>query len=366
MGTMAGRFENNNITNPVVETGIQLCTMKKFLLIVSVGWCFTASAQDPFFSQAFNAPLTLNPASAGNGEMDLRFTAAYKRHFVNVPSGMQYAAVGVDRYVKNLHGGVGLLLTSSREGYLAKNSLHAMYSYALCLPSSRLHLGLQAGVANRSINYNKLYFSNQIDNTGIIPGSVSGVDVALNNNKYFADFAAGFIYYYRDNWMFGGGAHHISQPDESLTSNIYSQLPRRWFGYARYKMDLDEDGDSYFLPSVIFYKQAKNTSSAFGCEYKNARMAIGAWYRSNMNFNNSDAFVVTLSLDLFDRRYNETDRVRVGMAYDATTGKLGFSRSAGSAEGAFVWERLTATGIKSDERCDEDYRMKGTPCPQRF
>ena len=340
--------------------------MKKYLLTGMIFWGLHSFAQDPFFSQAFNAPLTLNPASAGNAEMDLRFTATYKRHFINVPSGMQYAAVGVDRYIKNLHGGVGLLLTSSKEGYLAKNSLQAMYSYALCLPSSRLHLGLQAGVANRSINYNKLYFSDQIDNTGIIPGSVSGVDIALNNNKYFADFAAGFIYYYRENLMIGGGAQHINQPDESLTNNIYSKLPRKWFGYVRYKYDLDEDGDSYLLPSVLLYKQAQNSSTGFGCEYKNARMAIGAWFRTNMNFKNSDAFVVTLSLDLFDRRYNETDRVRVGMAYDATTGKLGFSRSAGSGEGAFIWEKLTASGIKSDERCDADYRMKGTPCPQRF
>ncbi|MEO7765813.1 MAG: PorP/SprF family type IX secretion system membrane protein [Ferruginibacter sp.] len=340
--------------------------MKKILfMVLAFGW-LSSIAQDPFFSQAFNAPLTLNPASAGNAEMDLRFTATYKRHFVNVPSGMQYAAVGVDRYVKNLHGGVGLLLTGSKEGYLAKNSLHAIYSYALCLPDSRLHLGLQAGMSNRSVNYNKLYFSDQIDNTGIIPGSVSGVDLAVNNNKYFADFAAGFIYYYRENLMIGGGAQHINQPDESLTSNTYSKLPRRWFGYLRYKLDLDEEGDSYLLPSVLFYKQALNSSAGIGIEYKNVRMAIGAWYRSNMNFTNSDAFVVTLSLDLFDRRYNETDRVRVGMAYDATTGKLGFSRSAGSGEGAFIWEKLTATGIKSDERCDADYRMKGTPCPQRF
>ena len=340
--------------------------MKKYLLIALLASGLKSSAQDPFFSQAFNAPLSLNPASAGNAEMDLRFTAAYKRHFVNVPSSMQYAAVGVDRYIKNLHGGVGLLLTGSREGYLAKNSLHAMYSYALCLPNSRLHLGLQAGIANRSVNYNKLYFSNQIDNTGIIPGSVSGVDVALNNNKYFADFAAGFIYYYSDKLMIGGGAHHINQPDESLTSNIYSKLPRQWFGYMRYKWNLDEEGDSYFLPSVLFYKQAQNSSAGIGIEYKNARMAIGAWYRSNMNFTNSDAFVVTLSLDLFDRRYNETDRGRVGMAYDATTGTLGFSRSSGSAEGAFIWEKLTSNGTVSDERCDTDYRMNGTPCPQRF
>ena len=51
------------------------------------------------------------------------------------------------------------------------------------------------------------------------------------------------------------------------------------------------------------------------------------------------------------------------MAYDATTGKLGFSRSAGSGEADFIWEKLTSTGIRSDERCDTDYRMNGTPEP---
>ena len=340
--------------------------MKKYLVTSLIFCSVKMFAQDPVFTQAFNAPLTLNPATAGNAEMDLRFTATYKRQWINVPSTMQYAAVGVDRYIKNLHGGVGLLLTNSKEGYLNKNSLHAMYSYALCLPGARLHLGLQAGVANRSINYNKLYFSDQIDNTGIIPGAVSGVDIALNNNKYFADFAAGFLLYLRESWMIGGGAQHINQPDESLTSNTYSKLPRRWFTYARYKMNIDEDGDSYFLPSIIYYQQAKSNAVSIGCEYKNARMAIGAWYRGNVNFKNSDAFAVTLSLDLFDRRYNETDRVRVGMSYDATTGKLGFSRSAGSGEGAFIWEKLTPNGIHSDDRCDADYTMKGTPCPQRF
>ncbi|MEN9570693.1 MAG: hypothetical protein RL172_1924 [Bacteroidota bacterium] len=324
------------------------------------------AAQDPFFTQAFNSPLTLNPATAGTGEMDLRFTAGYKRHWINVPTNMEYAAVGADRYIKSLHGGVGLLLTHSKEGYINKTNLSAMYSYGLCLPGARLHLGLQAGVGNRSVNYDKLYFSDQIDNTGVIPGGISGADRPLNNNKFFADFGAGFLLYLQDKWMIGGGAHHINQPDESLTSNTYSQLPRRWFGYVRYKLDLDEYGDRYFLPSVLYYKQQNSNAMSIGCEYKDARVGIGIWYRSNVNFQNSDAFAVTLSFDLFDRRYNDADRARVGLSYDATVGKLGFSRSAGSGEGSFVWEKLTPNGIRSDERCDADYSMKGTPCPHKF
>ena len=340
--------------------------MKTFFILIFLGWMHIANAQDPFFTQAFNAPLSLNPATAGNAEMDLRFSAAFKRHWINVPSAMQFAAVGVDRYLKDLHGGVGLTLTNSKEGYINKTNVAAIYSYMLCLPNARLHFGLQAGIGNRNVNYSKLYFSDQIDNTGIVPGAISGADKPINNNKYFADFGAGFLLYYKENWMIGAGAHHINQPDESLTSNTISKLPRRWFGYVRYKYDLDEDGERYLLPSIIYYKQQNSNSFSMGCEYKDARVGIGAWYRGNVNFQNSDAFAVTISLDLFDRRYNDNSRVRVGVSYDATTSKLGFSRSAGSAEGAFVWETLTPNGKKSDERCDADYTMKGTPCPARF
>ncbi len=341
--------------------------MRKILIILCLAFLrLIAAAQDPFFTNAFNSPLSLNPATAGTGEMDLRFTATYKRHFINIPSNMEFAAVGVDRFSKTLHGGVGLLLSHSKEGYINKSSLHAIYSYALCLPNARLHLGLKAGLGNRSVNYNKLYFSDQIDNTGVIPGSVSAADRPLNNNKYFADFGAGFLLYYGDSWMIGGGANHINQPDESLTSNIYSRLPIQWFSYVRYKLDLDEFGERYFLPSIIYYQQQKSNSISFGCEYKDARVGIGLWYRGNVNFQNSDAFAVTLSLDLFDRREYEDRRARIGLAYDATVSKLGFSRSAGSGEGAFIWENLTKNGIKSEDRCEEDFRMRGTPCPPRF
>jgi type IX secretion system PorP/SprF family membrane protein len=341
--------------------------MKKiFLSLMVLLLQLYAVAQDPFFTQAFNSPLSLNPATAGTGEMDLRFTATFKRHFINVPSRMQYAVAGVDRYVKNFHGGVGLMLMNSKEGYINKNALYGIYSYGLCLQNARLHLGLQAGIANRNVDYDKLYFSDQIDNTGVIPGAVSGADRPLNNNKYFADFAAGFLLYYGSNWMIGGGAQHVNQPDESLTSNIYSKLPRKWFGYVRYKMDIDEDGFRYFLPSIIYYQQGKSNSVSVGCEYKDARVGIGAWYRGNVDFKNSDAFAVTISLDLFDHRTNDDRRARIGVSYDATTSKLGFSRSAGSGEGAFIYEKLTPKGVKSEDRCEEDYKMTSMPCPPRF
>ena len=62
--------------------------MKTYLKILFIIFPLKIWAQDPFFTQAFNAPLTLNPATAGTVEMDLRFTATFKRQWVNVPSAM--------------------------------------------------------------------------------------------------------------------------------------------------------------------------------------------------------------------------------------------------------------------------------------
>src|SRR3954468_19578866 len=121
----------------MIACQINFNTMKQFLMLI--GWVLlhvSTRAQDPFFTHAFNSPLSLNPATAGTGEMDLRFTATFKRHFINVPSRMQYAVAGVDRYVKNFHGGVGLMIMNSQEGYINKNALYGIYSYGLCLQNA--------------------------------------------------------------------------------------------------------------------------------------------------------------------------------------------------------------------------------------
>lgn len=345
--------------------------MKHLFIFILIIASINAKAQDPVFSQAFNAPLTLNPATAGTAEMDLRFTATYKRHYININSAMQYAAVGVDKYVPKLHGGVGLLATGSSEGYLNKAGLHVIYSYALCLNNARLHLGLQAGMVNRSVQSSKLIFSPQLDNTGVIDNSSPQLDGLVNNKKFYADFASGFLLFWGEHLMLGGGAQHISEPDESLTSNIYSRLPIRWFGYTRYKLYLDEPGYQYMLPSIIVYKQDNWFSYSLGLEYKDARVGLGAWYRGNIKGKNAanlprsdDAFIVTVSIDLFNRYTDNNNRMRIGMGYDATVGKLTSSRSAGSSEAAFVWEKLTANGVPVEDRCNGELEAKPrTGCP---
>lgn len=89
------------------------------------------------------------------------------------------------------------------------------------------------------------------------------------------------------------------------------------------------------------------------------------WYRGNVNFQGSNAIVVTLTLDNFLGNGAGQNKMRVGMAYDATTGSLPFTRTSGSTEVAFEYQVLTNEYLSSDNRCREGIFDRGkTGCYQ--
>jgi hypothetical protein len=106
---------------------------------------------------------------------------------MSIPGGMEYWTVSADKYVPNLSGGLGLMATGSREGFIQSTNIAAQYSFEICndINEWELRLGPQAGVGNRRIDYKHLVFSDQIDNTGIIPGAVSGADVVVITTAIF-------------------------------------------------------------------------------------------------------------------------------------------------------------------------------------
>jgi hypothetical protein len=112
-------------------------------------------------------------------------------------------------------------------------------------------------------------------------------------------------------------------------------------------------------PGVAFYKQANNTSFSGGCEVKSHYINLGVWYRGNVNFQGSNAIVVTLTLDNFLGNGAGQNKMRVGMGYDATTGSLPFTRTSGSTEVGFEYQVLTNDSLSSDNRCREGIYDRG-------
>lgn len=341
----------------------------------------TLYAQDPIFSQAYLSPINLNPAATGAGEKDLRISAIYRRHWWTIPSQMNYMAVSIDKFFPGISSGLGILATSSSEGYLKKTGVYGSYAYTVCsgtesvaangsLPRWFWTGGIQFGLAQRRIDYSKLVFADELNINGIIPGAVSAADPAVNSGKLFPDFAAGMFFNYRftDNsrLLFGLSSHHINRPDESLTNSgdtTRSQLPVRWTGNLLYTYTNPEQTWSFSL-GAIGYRQAKHSSYQVGMEVTQNQVdvSLGLWYRGSVSFRDMNTVSLTLSFNLTGRD-NDRDRIRVGMGHDAQVGKNSYSYTTGSSEVGFVWDH-SSYDQNADDPCKPKISSQSA-CPIR-
>ena len=333
----------------------------KVISILILGCCMHLSlkAQDPVYSQAYLAPINLNPAATGTGDYDLRVSALYRRHWWSIPSQMNYMSFSIDKFIPAINSGVGLLATKTDEGYLKKTGIFASYAYTVCagtasaaenggIPRWFWTGGLQFGVSQVRIDYDKLIFADELDIRGVIPGSVSSADPPINNGKLFPDFAAGTFFNYNltenSRLLVGLSGHHINRPDESLTSSsdtTRSQLPVRWSGNIMYSYTNPDQTWSYSL-AFLGYRQANNKSYQAGIEVTQNQLdiSLGLWYRGSVNFRDMNTVAFTLSFNLSGRD-DRQNKLRLGIGHDAQVGNNSYSYTAGSSEVGFVWDHST-------------------------
>jgi len=312
-------------------------------MVILVGAAGTGKAQDHMYSQFFNSPVYLNPALNGQFEGDLRMNMIYRNQWSSVPGSLSYLTASVDYNIPKFGGGIGLMFSRSNEGtaYFQRNNLAGIYSYSVGSDSYVLSFGLQAGIGNRTVDRNKLVFGDQIDpRLGYVPGTVSGADLSQFTNKYYFDAGAG-INLVVGQFMVGSALQHINRPDQSFTG-APAKLPMRATAHVSYRMDLnpydnnDEDDKSYFIPSVVYYKQSASSSLNVGMQYKRRSVNAGLWYRSGGTAGPS-AFVVSFIFDLFINR-DGGEKMRFGISHDAPSSKLNYSNTSGSTEGSLGYE----------------------------
>lgn len=316
-------------------------------------------AQDHMYSQFFNSPVYLNPALNGQFEGDLRMNMIYRNQWTSIPgNGFKYLTASIDYNIPKFGGGIGLLFNRSTEGsaYLTTNNIAGIYSYSVGSESYILSFGLQAGISNRTIDWSKLVFNDQIDPTlGYIGGSVSAAETPAFSNRFYFDSGAG-INLVAGNFMAGGAVQHINQPDVSF-SGAKSRLPLRYTGHLSYRLDLnaydnvDEDQKSFVIPSVVIYKESVSSSIAAGLQYKRRSINVGMWYRSSGQGGPS-ALVLSL---IFDFPMHEGgEKMRLGVSHDVPTSKLNYSNTSGTSEGSVDYE----TTLPS--RADAYHKFEGT------
>ncbi|MDQ1140951.1 PorP/SprF family type IX secretion system membrane protein [Pedobacter agri] len=313
------------------------------LLVLAMVLPFLSLAQDHIYSQFYNSPIYLNPALTGQFEGDFRFNALYRNQWSGLASDYSYMSASGDLNLDRINSGVGLIFNRSTEGtaYLVKNNIAASYSYIIGGDDFALSFGLQAGITNQKLNWDKLVFGDQIGiGTGYIPGSISGAERPSIDSRFYLDANAGTNLVY-GKFMLGVAAHHINRPDESL-SRFQAKLPMRISGNMSYKVTLipdqyDRDG-SYLIPSLVVYKQQNITSYSAGMQYKYASINAGIWYRGGSNAGGNDAIVFSVIFDIFNRKTNG-EKFRVGISHDATSSKINYTNTGGTSEIGVGYEK---------------------------
>ena len=144
--------------------------MKQKLLYIGVflGILITlmpeAKAQDPEFTQFYANPLYLNPAFAGTARCP-RLVMNYRNQWPALSGTYVTTSASYDQHVETIQGGLGLLVTNDVAGRtLNTTTVSGIYSYQQ--PISRtfsIKAGLQATYFQKSVDWSKLSFGDQID-----------------------------------------------------------------------------------------------------------------------------------------------------------------------------------------------------------
>lgn len=331
--------------------------MKTISVILFSIISLSAIAQDPEFSQYYASPLYLNPAFAGSAS-DHRLIANHRNQWPAITNGFVTYAFSWDVAIDQYKSGVGLLLTVDKAGTAGLKSTQFNFQYAYKIPLGEKWIasaGLNFGVANRNIDFNKLVFNDQLclDCDNMPPSS----DYNTIQSATYFDFGAGGLVYSRKIW-FGFSASHLNTPNRSLLDQE-ATIPIKTTVHGGIRIPLyhgmlKKERVSAIAPSFVYKNQGNFDQLDIGTYFLYEPVIMGLWYRGipikqNVKDNIShDAIVVILGFQL--------SKIELTYSYDLTVSELG-PVSGGSHEIALKYS--PGFGIKARAK----KREKFIPCP---
>lgn len=315
--------------------------MRKALILIIAVFAMTQAkelkAQDPQFSQFYAAPLYINPAFTGASGYT-RFGVNYRNQWPNLQASFNTFSFYADHYMESIRSGIGMIITTDKEGAAGLNSTNFGLSYAYQLKLSDYLVfrpGIQFNYFNRSAGFQDLVFANQINPvTGAIDPTVTDPSVINSGLRTsFADISIGGVLY-SPRLFLGAALQHLTEPNQSLIDGVDgdgdSPLPRRLTIHGGYKITIGKGPlrkdltytykERSFTP-VVQYKQQGEFSQLdvggylyleplnFGLQYR------GLPFKSLEGFPNNEALVFTLGVT--------TNDFNIGYSYDYTISELG-------------------------------------------
>jgi len=317
-----------------------------------------AHAQDPHFSQFYNAPMHLSPALTGMMRGDARGTINYRSQWSSIAAPFQTMAASADfRAFSRMTGkdvfGVGLSVLNDVAGQseLQNIQLGVSAAYHKDMTGARnnfIGLGAQYQYVQQSINFAELLFESQFNGEFLDPMQASGENFSVNSFQYY-DFSAGISWMYTptryQSFYAGASIAHLNRPKVTFYDDLQERLARRYtiYGGADFKVN----SNISFIPRGVFLLQGAATEISVGGLLKySVGETRGSEDQTSIYFGTmhrwQDAQVIILRYDYNDLGFS--------FAYDVNISKLNISsKGRGAVEFSVIYEGKIFDDNKHDK-----------------
>lgn len=304
-------------------------------------------AQDPQFSQYYANPIYTNPAFAGGSSVG-RGVLNYRSQWAGVAGGgYRTFSSSFDQHFDDLNGGLGAIVTNdiAGAGVLQTTAVSLMYSYQIILSKNlTIRTGVQGGFFQKTIDFNKLIFPDQLE---LRRGYVKATNEPAGASVFRPNFAAGMVIY-SPRFYAGIASHNLTEPNQSFFMGSESPIPRRYTAHGGLVIPIIQSRDpkkaSYLYPTLLYMQQMPFNQLNLGIYYQKGLWVLGGYFRQNTT--NADAFIFLFGV--------KTQKVRIGLSYDATVSKnrLGASQSF-EVSLSFEFKKRTPKKTVRNIRCPE-------------
>jgi type IX secretion system PorP/SprF family membrane protein len=304
--------------------------MRHYLfLFVSFFFCgFCSEAQDIHFTQYYTSPLNLNPAMTGFFDGSQRFTLQNKTQWESVTVPFTTLSASYDlpilkRYLKHDLFGGGIVINRDQEGDSKYGTTQVNLSLSYIRSVSRLNnqfvsFGIQAGAAQRTIDYSQLLFDSQWDGTSFNPGLPN--DEQFNSrNFFFFDLSSGvywsIVQHNGNGFSAGVALFHINEPQQSLLGNDNIRLAPKLLINGNEQLMITSKIKLY--PGILIMHQETYNEVDIGSLVKFVQVPAEINYLAlscGMYYRVGDAFNLIAGLDYRD--------FSLGVSYDINSSNL--------------------------------------------
>lgn len=310
--------------------------------------CGTAIAQDLRFTQYHASDNFLNPAFAGsNGKPGI--TLNFRDQWPDMPQAYITYRISLSQPVDFLNSGFGLYMVQDNQGngVLESFKLGGQYMYQVRFSKkAALNFGIDIGLVQRRLAWNKLQFYDQID---FLYGfsDASGIPNPTNEppppsmEKSYVDIGLGTALI-GENWYLGLSAAHILQPDQGFYTETESKLPMAVTGQVGFISGNEKKVKPMYINPLMVVTVQKNFGQLLIGSYFNKGVFYpGIFFKHNFDGFSDVCFNVGLKKGLLAFSYS----------YDLSVGPLA-GNTGGAHELSFIVNWKTRGAKQSSKNRD--------------